>query len=158
MSLALALACAVGLGGPVAADPPTPAAREFTIPGKVRTPDGTSYRVQLSIVLNKDNSFTGTLTYDLGLRQQPFEVEGALTNKGLTFHDRPGKQVHVHPHSPVLAAGTCEATSDSDDGYRGVIRVRQRSSSPTEVFETGAGMRPAPECTVIFGWRALIGT
>lgn len=156
MSLAVALICTVTVSYPADGTPPAPPAKTVILPGKVRTPDGMTYKVQLAIALHKDKTFTGTLTYDLGLRQQPFEVEGALTEKGLTFHDKPGQAAHVHPHSPVLAAGTCEATR-SDEGYRGTIRATLQRSSPTDLAEIAAGTREAPSCDVTFGPSALVG-
>jgi hypothetical protein len=119
---------------------------EATTPGVVRLPSGTSYLISFRIKERKDKRFTGTITYDLGLREQVFEVEGTIDEKGMTFQEKPAEL--VHPHCPSLGGGKYEIKRKDKIG---AAYLRLRTETTKEFIEIAYGMREPAKCEFVLG-------
>jgi hypothetical protein len=109
----------------------------------VELPTGHAYPFRLHVAERKGKTFTGTLTYDLGLREQVFEVEGTINQGRLTFVE---KRARIgHPHSPSLGDGKFEIDTAAGSGVAHLYLPRWTTSR----LAYGAG---PVECKVRFRW------
>jgi hypothetical protein len=116
-------------------------------PGIVRLPGGASYQIYLDIKERKGKTFTGTLTYDLGLRETVFEVEGTIDEKGISFQET--RVVGMgHPHCPSLGGGKYEKKRNEKVG---VAYLRLRTETPYEFAQIAYGMRAGTKCEFVLG-------
>jgi hypothetical protein len=136
-------ACALLLGGLASAQDNSPVKGDGTrmrmggklvdfesaTPGVVRLPDGRKVGFQLCIKERKDKTFTGMIVYNLGLRQQPFEVEGTIEKGRMTWQEKSEKGGLIHPHSPVLGGGKFETTGEGRLGTRGVAYLHLKRNT-----------------------------
>ena len=119
----------------------------MSTPGIVRLPSGVSYQIYLDIKEQKGKTFTGTLTYDLGLRDTVFEVEGTIDEKGITFQET--RVVGVgHPHCPSLGGGKYEKKRNEKVG---VAYLRLPTETPFEFAQIAYGMREGTKCEFMLG-------
>ena len=115
--------------------------------GFVILPGGHKQPIYLDLKDGKDQTFSGTITYDLGLREQVFEITGTIDKAGRkSFQELPGKGV-LHPHSPVRGGGKFETTESGRLGFSGVALLR---------LTKGESIDPV-KCEFVFGVRALLG-
>jgi hypothetical protein len=116
---------------------------EFPKGSVVELPNGHECPFSLHVAERKGKTFTGTMTYDLGLREQVFEVEGTIDQERLTFVEKRAKT--SHPHSPSLGNGRFEIDTGA---RRGVAYLYLRPwTTPGSAY--GAG---PVECKVRFRW------
>ena len=116
-------------------------------PGVVRLPGGASFQIYLDIKTRNGKTFTGTLTYDLGLRETVFEVEGTIDEKGITFQET--RVVGVgHPHCPSLGGGKYEKKRNEKVG---VAYLRLPTETPFEFAQIAYGMREGTKCEFMLG-------
>jgi len=116
-------------------------------PGIVRLPSGASYQIYLDIKKQNGKTFTGTLTYDLGLRDTVFEVEGTIDEKGITFQET--RVVRgVHPHCPSPGGGKYEKIRNEKVG---VAYLRLPTETIKDQIETAYGMREGTKCNFVLG-------
>jgi hypothetical protein len=89
--------------------------------GTLHLPDGTSYPLTLDVRFRKDRTFTGTFSYQVGLRAHSYEVEGAADEKGrITLHK---KRDICTALGPMLGGGKFEARGNEDQ-MGGVVYMR----------------------------------
>ena len=119
----------------------------MSTPGIVRLPSGVSYQIYLDIKEQKGKTFTGTLTYDLGLRETVFEVEGTIDEKGISFQET--RVVGMgHPHCPSLGGGKYEKKRNEKVG---VAYLRLPTETPFEFAQIAYGMREGTKCEFMLG-------
>jgi hypothetical protein len=150
----VALLFAVCLTAPTIGDQPKKRAANdglsrglMPTPGIVRLPSGVSYQIYLDIKERKGKTFTGTLTYDLGLRDTVFEVEGTIDEKGISFQETRVVEVG-HPHCPSLGGGKYEKKRNEKVG---VAYLRFPAATIKDQIEIAYGMREGMKCEFVLG-------
>ena len=120
--------------------------RDAATPGAVRLPNGNSLTFSLRVKERKGKSFSGTITYDLGLRETIFEVEGTIDEKGTTFQEK--GIVLGHPHCPSLGGGRYEIKRNEKVG---VAYLRLKTQTTKELVEIAFGGRQPARCEFVLG-------
>src|SRR5262245_12407487 len=102
------------------------------VAGFVVLPGGHKQPIYLDMRDRSETKFTGTLTYDLGLREQVFKVEGTVDEEGrIAFHELPS-EAGLHPHMPVRGGGKFETTNSDRLGFSGVALLRLAKTGSNE--------------------------